>query len=36
MTDWPILSTVIFLPMVGVLLLLLHARRRADPVGRTS
>ena len=28
MTDWPILSTVTFLPLVGALLILLLPRRR--------
>ena len=30
MTDWPILSTVTFLPLVGVVLLLADARRRRE------
>src|SRR5690606_27040507 len=34
MTDWPILSTVTFLPLVGVLLLLLT--REDSPYGRRN
>ena len=40
MTDWPILSTVTFLPLVGVVLLLLmngeSETGRAAPSGLTS